>query len=306
MKTASLFVAALLLLPMGLSRAGGETAETVLIRQAIEKDRTGRRRGDAELATSVYAENFVAYAGHNLIDPVGWTVQHENPESYRASLGEVLQRTRYDIRRSVTFLHVWKEKAMVTTVDSGWVVDRASGGKSEYASTSFWMFHKDGEDWLVTGLIEALGDTTAGPHPGTGAAPDADIAALLEEEAKGWRDGDATAILSCFGDDFTGYEGFFSSNPALWYIILENAEEMDEWLEDRLPLVDYELQRQVIHTSLNADGTEALAVTREQVTASPNQGDVKHRLDRRVVWTLSRKTGTWKVTNMMLAMKDFQ
>ena len=305
MKTASLSIAALLLLPMGPARAG-ETAETVLIRQAIDKDRSGRRRGDAELAASVCAEHFVAYEGHNLIDPVGWTVQHEDLESYSAALTEKLQRTRYDIRRSVTFLHVWKEKAMVTTVDSGWVVDRASGDKSEYASTWFWVFHKDGEDWLVTGLIEDLGDTTAGPHPGTGATPDANIVALLEEEAAGWRDRDAAAILRCFDDDFTGYEGFFSSNPALWYIILEDAEELEEWLDDRLALVDYDLQRQVIHTSLSAGGTEALAVTQEQVTASPDQGDVKHRLDRRVVWTLSRKTGAWKVTNMLLAMKDYQ
>ena len=306
MKTTILSVTALLLLPMGSERAVGETAETVLIRQAIEKDRSGRRRGDAELAASVCAEKFVAYAGNNLIDPVGWTVRHETPESYSASLAEELQQRRYDIRRTATFLHVWKNKAMVTSVDSGWVVDRASGEKSEYAATTFWMFHKDGEDWLVTGLVADLGDTTAGPHPGTGGAPEPAIVTLLEGEAAGWRNGDAAAILRCFDDEFTGYEGFFSSNPALWYIILEDAEEMEEWLDDRLPLVDYDLQRQVIHTSVSKGGTEALAVTREKVTASPTQGDVKHQLDRRVAWTLSRKTGAWKVTSMMLAMKDFQ
>jgi len=305
MKTASLIVAALLLLPGGPARAG-ETAETILIRQAIDKDRSGRRRSDSELAASICAEQFVAYAGNNLIDPVGWTVQHEAPESYSASLTEELQRVRYDIRRSVTFQHVWKEKAMVTTVDSGWVIDRASGDKTEYASKTFWVFHKDGEEWLLRGLVEDLGDTTAAAQPPAGVTPDPDIAALLEDEAAGWRDGDAAAILGCFDDEFTGYEGFFSSNPALWYIILEDAEELEELLDDRLPLVDYDLQREVIHTSVSTGGTEALAVTREQVTASPNQGDAKHRLNRRVAWTLSRKTGAWKVTSMMLAMKDFQ
>lgn len=305
MKTASFLIAALLLLPGSPARAG-ETAETVLIRQAIDKDRSGRRRGEPELAVSVCAESFVGYAGNDLIDPVGWTVQHENLESYTTSLTEELQQSRYDVSRSVTFLHVWKKKAMVTTVDSGWVVDRASGDKSVYASTTFWMFHKDDEDWLVTGLIADLGDITGGPHPGTGSTPDAGIVALLEKEAAGWRNNDPAAIRKCFDDDVTGYEGFFKASPALWYIILEDAEELEEWLDDRLDQVSYDLRRQVTHTSLSPDGTEALAVTREEVTASPNLGDVKHRLDRRVVWALSRKSGAWKVTSMLLAMKDFQ
>ena len=74
---------------------------------------------------------------------------------------------------------------------------------------------------------------------------------------------------------------------------------MEKWLDKRLPYVQYDLDREVLHAALGPKGSEALAVTRETVAITHAKGPAKHSKDRYVLWTLSRRSGTWKVTNML-------
>ena len=303
-KTLVLIPALALLLP-ALPAWGAETAETVLIRQALEKDRSGMRRGDAELVASAMAENFVHYDARGSVDPAGWTIPHEDLASYAGDLETDLQARRYDISRTVTFLHVYKQKALVTTVDSGWVQDRATEERQPYARTSLWTFRKLDEEWLATGLVSALGDSASGPAPAGSAAPEA-LSSFLMGEAADWTDGDAGGVLDHFDEEFVGYDSYTSSNPAKLVVIFGNAEEFEEWLRERLSLVDYTVERSVVSAKLGAGGTEAIAITDETVSVAHRQGTATSERQRRVVWTLSRRSGAWKVTNMFLHMKDWK
>lgn len=298
-------IPALVLLLPGAPTEAGETAETVLIRQALEKDRSGLRRGDAELVASALARNFVQYDARGYMDPAGWTIPHEDLASYSRALEQDLEARRYDISRTVTFLHVYLEKAVVTTVDSGWVQERVSGERQPYARTCLWTFRKFDDEWLATGLVSDLGDTTAGPYDGsTGQVPEV-IARALRDEATGWNDGSPGAVLDHFDEEFVAYDSYDSPNPAKLVIIFADAEEFDEWLEERLRLVDYDLERRVVGAAVSAGGNEAIAITDEMVSVAHKLGSATSSRQRRGVWTLSRRTGSWKVTNMFLHMKGF-
>jgi len=68
-----LLVAALLLVLPTQTRAA-ETAETILIRAALGKDLSGRRRGDVELLVQAYDQDrFVVYDGGTSASAAGWT-----------------------------------------------------------------------------------------------------------------------------------------------------------------------------------------------------------------------------------------
>ena len=288
----------LAMVPDGLS--AGETAETVLIRQALEKDRSGRRRGDVELIISAYDEDrFVAYDGNGVIDPLGWTVRHEDLEHCEAALEEDLRTKRYDIQRIVTFIDVWKDKAFATTFDSGLVVDRSTGTSLPHEEINLWTFRKEDDKWFVTAVLSNIADSTAGRYKGESTAIDGDLADFLADEAQDWRDGDAAGVAGHFDDEFIGYDAFHEVSPAKWWIVFGDADEFEGWLDERFALVEYDVQREVLHTSLGPAGQEAVAVTRDRVTARHAKGDAVHSDERLVVWTLSKRGGSWRVTNML-------
>ncbi|MFH1567183.1 MAG: hypothetical protein ABIL09_04225 [Gemmatimonadota bacterium] len=297
---------ALLLLLVPAPSAEAETAETVLIRQSLEKDRSGRRRGDIELVRAACADRFVHYDARGYADPAGWVVAHEGPETYARAVAADLQANRYEIERAVTLLHVYQEKAFVTTVDSGWVVERTSGARRPLLSTGLWTFRKFEDEWLATALVADVGDSAAGPYEGAAGTPAEAIAAVLRDEAAGWSKGDAGAVVDQFDEEFVAYDSYYSSDLVKLVIVLGNAREYREWLDRRLDLVDYDVQRQVLHTAVGPEGTEALAITADRVAVRYKLGEVTASLDRHVTWTLSRQGGSWKVTNMLLQVKSFQ
>lgn len=294
-----------LLLPAIPSRAA-ETAETVLIRQTLEKDRSGLRRGDAELVAAAVADNFVHYDARGYMDPAGWTIPEVGVSAYTKALEADLAARRYDISRTVTLLHVYTDKAFVTTVDSGWVQDRASGERQVYASSCLWLFRKYDEEWLATALISDLGDTTAGPYEGAASPPPEAIREMLGEEAAGWSDGSPGSVLGHFDEEFVAYDSYGSSNPAKLVIIFADLEEFDEWLTDRLQRVNYDVERRVVTATLSEGGDEAIAISDERVSVTHQLGTASSSRERRVVWMLSRRSGSWKVANMLLHMKAFQ
>jgi hypothetical protein len=283
----------------------GETAETILIRQTLEKDRSGRRRGDVELMMSACHESFVTYDARGYIDPAGWVVEHESLEAREAALRAELEANRYEIARRVTFLQVWKEKAVATVEDSLWVTDRASSERRRDGETSLWTFRKLDEDWLATSLVANLGDSTAGPYSGSAGEPDADIARVLGSEAEAWGQGSAGGILDLYDDEYLGIDQLHSSNTAKILITFSDAEELEEWLDQRLELVDYDLERKVVQTTVGPEGNEAVAITEETVVASRRLGDAVDKASRRMAWALSRSGGDWKVTWALLHVKPF-
>ena len=63
-------------------------------------------------------------------------------------------------------------------------------------------------------------------------------------------------------------------------------------------VVDYELEREILHSSVGPGGTEALAVAHERLTARHKLGTATHGTERFVLWTLSKHTGDWLVTSL--------
>ena len=290
-------VVAACLLP--LQKLAAETAETILIRQVLEKDRSGRRRGDIELTLSKYdEERFVHYAGGGLIDPLGWRVQHEDLASYSDALEKDLRTNRYDIQRGATLISVRLNKAFVTTVDSGRLIDRASGAVRPFAITRLWTFRKEEDEWLVTGLVDSLGDVAAGPYVGS-TGVDEEVATVLKAEAEAWRDGSVGDVVTHYDDEYVGYDAYHTILPATWLITFNDADELEDWLDKRFSLTSYDVQREVLHVSKGATGVEAVAVTREKVAARYEKGTAVHSHEGFAFWTLSRRGGTWKVTNLV-------
>ncbi len=201
-----------------------ETAETVLIRQILEKDRFGRRRGDAEMVTHGFdKDRFVAYDGAGSIDIRAWTVRHSSLEEYQAALEADLAANRYDISRAVLFLTVWKNRAFAATLDSGVVIDRAGDSRRGFVQRAMWSFLKEDEEWRATSLVIAVGDTADGGAAGR--VEDQEVAAALQEDARSWSEGSKGDILSGVQEDFVGNDCYNSSNPASWLTVFAGREE---------------------------------------------------------------------------------
>ena len=299
------FAASLLALPLPALVSplhAGETAETVLIRQILEKDRFGRRRGDAEIVTHGYdKDRFVVYDGAGSIDARAWTVRHASLGEYQAFLEADLAANRYDISRAVVFLKVWKNRGFAATLDSGAVIDRAGDSRRAFAQRTLWSFRKDEDQWKATGLVVALGDTSDGGAAGR--LEDPEVAAALEEDARNWSEGRRGDILRGVREDFVGFECYHSSNPAAWLTIFAGREEFAGWLEQRLELVDYDIERTLLHAVSRGD--EAVAVTRDRITAAYRAGDARLEQDRVSAWLLSRSDGRWRITCAWWKAKAF-
>ncbi len=286
--------------PMWVETAGAaETAETVLIRQTLDKDRVGRRRGDLDLIRSSYGEDFVAYSASGFADPVAWTVLHEDPDTYTQAVAADLAARRYDTVRTVLFLTVLENMAIGAVVDSGEVFDRSSKASRPFRDKSLWSFRKIEDRWLAQSVVQALGDSAAGPFSGS-RSPSAEIEQFLTDDAAAWNDGNAGTITASFDLESRIIDAAKKFDPAGWIILFTGVPEYGDWLDNRLQIVDYELEREILHASVGAGGTEALAVAHEKLTARHQLGTAVHSTERFVVWTLSKRTGDWLVTNLLL------
>ena len=278
--------------------AFADAAATLLIHQALGKELSGRRRGNIELMASAYDENrFVVYDGGGRIDPVGWRVVHESASEYARALEEDLRASKYDIQRTYLLVNVLEGRAFVAAVDSGSAIDRASGAASQYWVNDLWFFEKRDEEWFATGFVHDIGDSTAGRFAGD-AGVDTELEKFLEEEAQGWRDGSPGSLSGFYDDKITVVDAYDLITPASWIVVFSGEKVWKEWLDNRLELTTYDLEREVVHTSMGASGTEALAVAREKVTVGHTLGDATHSADRHVLWTLSKQGGRWRVTNL--------
>ena len=273
-----------------------ETPETILIRRTLANELSGHRRGDADLVLSAYEEGFAGLQGHDNADPRSWTVQYEGLQEYADALRQEVAQYRYETDRAIAFIHVRADQAMVTSQDSGQVVDRASGAARPVDVRRFWILRKTEEVWRVALMVDALGDTLL--PSGNPAVPDTRLAELLSEEAAAWNASKPGRVAGHYDERFVGCSGNDAFKPESWAIIFGGATEMEAFLASRLKATTYQIERQVVSTAVGDGGIEALAVTRERVRTSHAAGDVVHSLERDVLWTLSHRTGTWKVTTM--------
>ena len=304
LKTAVIPCCAIVLLSNPAARAGVET-DGVLIRQALEKERFGMRRGNVELMLDVYAADFVVYDGGGAADAMGWTVAHESGPSYAAALDDELRRNRYDVVRLVPFLKVTESVAVATTVDSGDVIDRVSGSRQPHRKQGLWTFRKMDEDWLATSFVSNAGDSTLGPFTGSrpsGRGAD-EVIEALKAEAESWNEGNAGAVAGFLDEQFVAYDAYDKWDPTTWLIIFSKPQEFKSWLDKRFDFTDYQVERQIVHLSIGSDGDAAIAVTADKVSTSHRLGSATHGRDRHVLWTLSRRGGDWKATNMILNTK---
>jgi len=273
-----------------------ETPETILIRQTLGTDLSGHRRGDAELVLSSYDEHFAAYDAHGSTDPRAWTIRYESRDAFAAYLQTDLQANRYETERTIPSIQVRASVATATTIDSGRIVDRQSGAIRTIKEKRFWTLLKSEDRWRVTAVTAELGDAALAASQG---ATNSEITAVLEREKEGRETGDGAAILALFSEHFSGYDGRNSLNPAAWKLIFSGAEEFEKHLARRLPHVTYRIDRKIIQTQVGPQEKEAIAVTRETVTTQHASGEAQHALDRYVMWTLSKRDGSWKITNML-------
>jgi hypothetical protein len=273
-----------------------ETPETLLIRQALDNDKFGRRRGEVDLALSAFAPQVVVYAGQRSADPRAWQVLYEDRETFKGAVEQDLRANRYEIERQVPYIHVRGKKALATTLDSGQVVERAGGTTRPFRSECVWYFAKFEDKWLATGVVLEIGDELPAPAPGRGAEQ---IAEVLREEEEGWERGSAGGLTGLYDEDFIIMDAGGLLRPEKWVLLLGVSEELEKWLDKRLQRTHYQLERQVVHTYLSPGGREALALTREQVAATYESGPAGHQLERWVLWTLSRRSGSWKITSAL-------
>ena len=273
-----------------------ETPETLLIRQALDNDKFGRRRGEVELAMSAFAPEVVVYGAQRSADPRAWQVLYEDREGLKEAVGRDLGANRYEIERQVPYIHVRGRKAIVTTLDSGQVVERVGGATRLYRSENLWYFTKFEDKWLVTGLVQEIG----GELPAPGASPLAgEITEILGDEEEAWEKASAGSMTGLYDENFSIMDAGGALRPQTWVLLLGTPEELEKWLEKRLPRTRYQLDRQVVHTYLSPGGREALALTREKVAATYESGPAGHELERWVLWTLSRRSGSWKITSAL-------
>ena len=295
----SLLLALLLVFIAAAAHGVADTPETLLIRQALNNDKFGIRRGieHLDVALSAVAKDFVAYTGNNTLDPRGWQILHEDRDAYAAALSADLTAHQYDIERAVPHILVLEKKAVATTLDSGYVVDRQSGERRFVKSERFWTFMKFDEEWLATSFVDDMGDATAGPRHDS--IEDADLLEVLKEDGDNWKSGSTGSIVGMLHEDFTGFNGVAAVTPASWTILFPDSAVFEKWLAKRMERTVYEIEREVLYTTVGPNGKEALALTLDHVTTNYDAGPVVHNLDRYVLWTFSRRSGRWQVTNAL-------
>ena len=294
----SQFIAVLVALNFFGSLAwAAETPETVLIRQILSTERSGHRRGNADVAIQAYADHVVVYEGHHSADPRGWTIIRENRAALARALAADFEHRRYDLNRTVLFVLARNDKAIVATQDSGLVIDRQSGTSRLLDVYRLWTFTKADDDWLAASVFQNIADTTA---IASAPAPSAtEIAAILEREAEAWQNKDIGAIVAAIDEDFVVCDAYHLMDRAKWRIAFSDAEEFEDWLKKRLMYANYTIDRRVIYTHLGENELTALAVTQETVSVSYEKGSAIHSMKRYVFWGLSRRSGDWKITQLL-------
>ena len=294
----SQFIAFLVALNLFGSLAwAAETPETVLIRQVLSTERSGHRRGNADVAIQAYADHVVVYEGHHSADPRGWTIIRENRAALARALAADFEHRRYDLNRTVLFILARNDKAIVATQDSGLVIDRQSGTSRPFDVYRLWTFTKADDQWLAASVFQNIADTTViAPAP---AASATEIAAMLEREAEAWQSKDIGAIVAAVDEDFIACDAYHLMDRTKWRIAFSDAEEFEDWLKKRLTYANYTIDRRVTYTNLGENGLTALALTEETVSVSHEKGSAIHSMKRYVFWGLSRRSGDWKITQIL-------
>ena len=72
-----------------------ETPETILIRQTLRLDLSGKRRSDSDIALSAYHKSFVAYNAENNNDPRRWNVIIEGRQALENNLKKFAHKIQY-------------------------------------------------------------------------------------------------------------------------------------------------------------------------------------------------------------------
>jgi ketosteroid isomerase-like protein len=285
---------------LGVQARAAETPETILIRKTIDNEKFAKRRGNVEQMLASYGEDVTAYEANGTIDPRGWTVSQENRAALARAFASQLQEKRFDFDRVMSFILVLKpqhEKAIATTVDSGVVIDKSTGESEPLLEERLWFFDKIEDEWLVSGFVQNLGDsTTVGVTRPFDPVPE--LTELLEQEEEAWEAGSAGSIAGLYNEKLTAYSSENEVNPATWKIIFGHSEDWESWLTKRLRNAKYEIDRNVVYANVGSSGQEAVAVTRETVTTKYDKGPSVHSLDRYVLWLASRKGGSWKINQV--------
>jgi hypothetical protein len=274
----------------------GETPETILIRRTLGNDLSGHRRADTELVLSAYHQDFVAYQGNANADPRAWSILHEDLAAFTQALEKDLAAYRFETERTLPFIHVRSTKAMITSIDSGQVVDRRTRTAQTIKVRRFWTLAKAEDGWLITAMVEDLGDSALAVKPEESRIDE--IVGILQREEQAWESGSVDAVAGLYAEEFIGYDGYGTIRPETWKIVFSDAEELERWLGKRLDRSTYQLDREVVFTRMGTSRREAVALTREKVSTAHEKGDVIHSTERYVLWTLSRRSGDWKITNL--------
>lgn len=273
-----------------------ETPETILIRQTLRMDLSGKRRSDSDLVISAYDKNFVAYNAGNIDDPREWNVLFEGRQSLLNSLESDLKNNKYELQRTIPTIKVRGLVATATSLDSGNVVNRNTGKIQTIYETKFWTLVKRDEKWTISSTIRNIGKENI---KSTNHSVDKDIEALLLEISKARESGNSSVLTDSFSEYFIGYDAINKFDPISWNIIFGGSEEFSEYLAQRSPNVDYTIDRKVISSNIGKSGYEAVAMTNETVLVRHKRGQAEHRIKRNVFWTLSRQDeGNWKITSM--------
>ena len=219
------------------------------------------------------------------------------------ALASDLEDRRYDVARTTIFALVRERAAFVTTTDSGFVIIR--GTKTPFKEHRLWFFEQGEEkdEWLATGLVTALGDSTSGSYDGPTTNPDRDVVETLLAEASEWQDGDASGAIGHLSDGYVGLDCYDKFAPASWLIVFADPTELQEWLSRRLELTRYTIERNVLHTSVGQNGQEALALTQDDMSTSYVKGTAVHSAKPYVLWTLSRRSGDWEITRKLYQLR---
>lgn len=274
-----------------------ETPETIRIRRTMANELSGYRRADADMVLSAYHEEFTALHAHGNIDPRAWTVEFESITAYAEDLRTDLRTYRYDTYRTLPFIHVRDDYAMVTSLDSGLVVDRSTKAERQVKVRRFWTVRKQAEDWLITSVVDELGDSlvAVGGPPGS---PEPGIVQFLQAEAQAWEGGETGLANALYQEHLIGIDGYGNADPAKWKIVFAGNNEFGTFLDFRLNQTDYTVERNVVFTTLGPEGKEAVAVTREKISTAHARGDMVHEMERDVLWALTQRSGEWRIRHM--------
>ena len=124
------------------------------VEKVIQKEMEGWNASDVGKIVSGVASDFTGYEAYGKADLKTWKVTFRDPDEWKAFCKKRLDRTAYELKRTMVSTDIRGKKALAVVEESSKTTHRETGGMLASKHRDLWMLAKVGGGWKITGFIK--------------------------------------------------------------------------------------------------------------------------------------------------------